>query len=213
MTMSGGRYNVLGSYMAPKVLAITLIGFGLASCGTEVGRSLTTSSSRVRLLTSLGEIVIELDAQKAPISTANFLAYVQSGFYEDTIFHRVIPYFLIQGGGYDENMNEKEEGLREPIASEWGNGLRNLRGSVAVARARDPNSGTAQFYINVEDNPDLDVAVAGGAGYTVFGRVVTGMDTVDRIRFVATTSHPNYIEPNVVPVTPVVIISATLVEE
>ena len=153
--------------------------------------------------TSLGRIKIGLDAAKAPTSVENFLSYVRAGHYDGTIFHRVIPGFMVQGGGFDPDM--KERPTRAPIKNESKNGRRNLRGSLAMARTNEPHSATAQFFINVKDNAALDFGVAPGWGYAVFGEVLEGMDVVDRIVSVPTTSkgpHQN------VPVKPVIIISA-----
>ena len=153
----------------------------------------------VALETSMGTIRIQLDQEKAPLTVANFLSYVRSGHYDGTVFHRVIPNFMIQGGGMDASM--KERATRAPIKNEAANRLRNERGTIAMARTADPNSATAQFFINVKNNAALDYGV-GGAGYAVFGRVIEGMDVVDKIVGVATTTrapHQN------VPVTAVVI--------
>jgi peptidyl-prolyl cis-trans isomerase A (cyclophilin A) len=133
----------------------------------------------VRLSTSEGDIRIELDAAKAPKSVANFLQYVKSGHYNGTVFHRVIGNFMIQGGGFDAKMVQKP--TKPPIPLESFNGLSNLRGSIAMARTNDPNSATSQFFINVVDNPGLD-GTEPGTGYAVFGKVIEGMDTVDKIR-------------------------------
>ncbi|RME35927.1 MAG: peptidyl-prolyl cis-trans isomerase [Gammaproteobacteria bacterium] len=137
---------------------------------------------RVRLVTSLGDIVVELYPDRAPKTVANFLRYVREGFYDGTIFHRVIRDFMIQGGGFTTDFRFKE--THEPIPNEADNGLSNERGTIAMARTADPHSATAQFFINVVDNPFLDfrVKTVRGWGYTVFGRVVEGMETVDRIR-------------------------------
>jgi peptidyl-prolyl cis-trans isomerase B (cyclophilin B) len=141
---------------------------------------------RVRLTTTSGEIVIELENQRARRTTENFLAYVRNGFYDGTIFHRVIADFMIQGGGFTESFSRKE--TQAPIRNEADNGLRNLRGTVAMARTGDPHSATAQFFINAVDNAFLDHRTpdARGWGYAVFGRVVEGMDVVDQIRKVPT---------------------------
>jgi peptidyl-prolyl cis-trans isomerase A (cyclophilin A) len=162
-------------------------------------------AQKVKLLTSQGDIVLQLDAAKAPKSSANFLQYVQAGHYDGTVFHRVIDGFMIQGGGFDADMRQKP--TRDPIPLEAGNGLKNLRGTVAMARTSDPNSATAQFFINVVDNPNLDAPRPDGHGYAVFGRVVEGLDVVDRIRKVATGNrgmHQN------VPLQPVVLRQATV---
>jgi len=166
------------------------------------------AAPRVLLATSLGDITIQLDAEKAPKTVANFLDYVKSGHYDGTVFHRVIGGFMIQGGGFTPDMVQKP--TRAPIALESRNGLKNERGTVAMARTSVPDSATSQFFINVVDNAMLDQANArDGQGYAVFGRVVAGMDVVDRIRAVETTSvggHQN------VPAKPVLIRSATIVK-
>ena len=159
------------------------IGHALIATALALGTHLAAQAQKVRLATSAGDIVIELDAAKAPKSAANFVEYVKSGHYEGTVFHRVIPNFMIQGGGMTADMKEKP--TRAPIPLESGNGLDNVRGSVAMARTMDPNSATAQFFINVGDNPFLDQPNArDGNGYAVFGKVVQGMDVVDKIRAV-----------------------------
>jgi FKBP-type peptidyl-prolyl cis-trans isomerase len=133
----------------------------------------------VTFQTNRGEIVLLLDKQNAPISVENFLTYVKDGHYDGTVFHRVIPNFMIQGGGFDENYAQKE--TRDPIKNEWLNGLKNIRGSISMARTAVPDSATSQFFINVVDNAILDTA-RDGAAYAVFGTVVEGMDVVDAIR-------------------------------
>lgn len=138
---------------------------------------------RVVLSTSKGDIVLELDRKNAPVTVANFLAYVDAKHYDGLIFHRVIDGFMIQGGGPDADMKEKP--TKAPIKNEAGNGLKNLRGTIAMARTNEPDSATAQFFINVKDNDFLDRNAA-GAGYAVFGKVVSGMDVVDKIKGVAT---------------------------
>jgi cyclophilin family peptidyl-prolyl cis-trans isomerase len=137
----------------------------------------------VLMNTSMGDILLELNGEKAPISVANFLSYTDKGFYDGTIFHRVIPGFMIQGGGFTEGLTKKS--TDPPIKNEWQNGLKNVRGSIAMARTGQPDSATCQFFINTVDNPGLDLP-RGGAAYAVFGRVVAGMDTVEKIRFVET---------------------------
>ena len=161
----------------------------------------------VALKTSMGEIVLELDQQKAPKSVANFLQYVKSGYYKGTVFHRVIDGFMIQGGGFDKNM--KQKATKAPVKNEAQNGLQNVTYSIAMARTGDPHSATSQFFINVGDNGALDYPGRDGFGYTVFGKVVSGMDVVDKIKAVPVADkgpHQN------VPVTPVVIESATLLK-
>jgi peptidyl-prolyl cis-trans isomerase B (cyclophilin B) len=142
----------------------------------------------VRLHTTLGTITLELDAAKAPETVKNFLAYVESGHYDNTIFHRVINGFMIQGGGFEPGMKQKP--TREPIKNEADNGLKNLTGTIAMARTQAPHSATAQFFINVADNDFLNFrsADAQGWGYCVFGRVTEGMEIVDKIRAVKTAS-------------------------
>ncbi len=163
-------------------------------------------AQKVRLATSLGDIVVELDPAKAPKSVDNFVQYVKAGHYDGTIFHRVIPTFMIQGGGMTADM--KEKATRAPIPLESRNGLQNLRGAIAMARTPDPNSATSQFFINVQDNPFLDQPnSADGNGYAVFGKVVAGLDVVDKIRAVATGTKAGHRD---VPVDPVTIKKATL---
>ena len=143
----------------------------------------------VKLETTLGDLIIELDADKAPQTVQNFLDYVADGFYDGTIFHRVIDGFMIQGGGMDRDMNQKS--THAPVQNEANNGLLNAVGTVAMARTNDPHSATAQFFINVGNNSFLDHTseTASGWGYCVFGKVTTGMDTVNAIKGIATTSN------------------------
>ena len=161
----------------------------------------------VVLDTTLGEIVLELDAEKAPITVENFLKYVDDKFYDGLIFHRVIPTFMVQGGGHDAQLREKSEGVRPAILNESRSALSNLKGTIAMARKPDPNSATCQFFINRVDNPQLDRA---GGGYTAFGKVVAGMDVVDKIAQGRTTSRvgPDGSQMDDVPVEAVVIRSA-----
>ena len=163
-------------------------------------------AQKVKLATSMGDIVIELDAAKAPKTVDNFLKYVQAGHYNGTVFHRVIPNFMIQGGGMTPDMKEKD--TRPPIPLEAKNGLVNARGTVAMARTMDPNSATAQFFINVKDNAFLNADQArDGNGYAVFGKVVAGMDVVDKIRNVPTGTKGMHDD---VPTQPVTIKQATV---
>lgn len=154
--------------------------------------------------TSAGDIKVELDAEKAPKTVANFNEYVKSGHYDGTIFHRVIDNFMIQGGGFTADLKQKP--TRSPISIESDNGLKNKKGTLAMARTSDPNSATSQFFINVKDNDFLDFRdkSPSGYGYAVFGKVVDGMDVVDKIKKVKTTSKSMYQD---VPVEDVVIIS------
>lgn len=160
---------------------------------------------RVRLSTSLGDIVVELDAAKAPKTVENFLQYVADKHYDGTVFHRVIGNFMIQGGGFGADMQQKA--TRAPVPLEASNGLKNDRGTIAMARTSNPNSATSQFFINVVDNAGLNAPSPDGHGYTVFGKVVAGMDVVDKIRAVPVGNrgmHQN------VPQTPVTIVKASL---
>ena len=162
----------------------------------------------VELQTGQGVITIEFDAAKAPKTVENFLKYAKDGHYNGTIFHRVIPGFMIQGGGFDKEMKEKPTGA--PLINEGKNGLKNLRGTIAMARRADPNSATAQFFINHKDNPSLDYPQPDGAGYAVFGKVTKGIEVVDKIAQVPTGNrgmHQN------VPVTPVIIESVKILSD
>jgi cyclophilin family peptidyl-prolyl cis-trans isomerase len=160
----------------------------------------------VRFETSLGSFTLELDAAKAPVTVENFLAYVDDGFFDGLIFHRVIPGFMVQGGGMTPDMAQKKN--KAPIKNEASNGLKNKRGTIAMARTNDPHSATSQFFINLVDNDFLD-ASPGNAGYAVFGRVVNGLDTIDRIAKERTGRRKGHDD---VPVTDVVIQSAKRTE-
>jgi cyclophilin family peptidyl-prolyl cis-trans isomerase len=162
----------------------------------------------LELQTSMGRIVVELDAEKAPKSSANFLQYARDGFYNGTVFHRVIPGFMIQGGGFDASMNKKS--TREPIENEAKNGLKNRRGTIAMARTMDPHSATAQFFINHNDNLPLDYPSRDGWGYAVFGKVTEGMDVVDKIAKVPTANVGMHGD---VPRTPIVIQNVRIISE
>lgn len=186
-------------------IGLALFTLGLLALAIPSGAQGT--SPRVALETSKGRIVVELDAARAPKTVENFLGYVESGFFDGTIFHRVIPGFMIQGGGFTAGMDRKD--TRAPIQNEASNGLSNARGTIAMARTSDPNSATAQFFINVVDNArNLDPA-PGSAGYAVFGKVVEGMEVVDSIASVETTRKSMMAD---VPVEPVVIEKATVVD-
>lgn len=176
-------------------------GLGALASGTDI-------SNQVKLETSYGDIVIALDSAAAPVTVANFLGYVKSGFYDSTIFHRVIPGFMIQGGGFNDSMVEKP--TQTPIKNEAGNGLKNDRGTIAMARTPDPNSAAAQFFINARDNGFLNHTdtTAQGWGYCVFGKVIKGIEVVDSIEKAPTGKKGPYSD---VPVTPIVIIKATTV--
>lgn len=163
-------------------------------------------TTQVKLETTMGDIVIELDEKAAPVTTKNFLQYVQEGFFDGVIFHRVIPGFMIQGGGFTADMRQKRP--HPPIVNEASNGLKNDRGTVAMARTNNPDSATAQFFINHNDNHFLNYVEGGNPGYAVFGRVVEGMETVDKIAAVKTTRKGPHAD---VPVEPVVIKKAEIV--
>jgi peptidyl-prolyl cis-trans isomerase B (cyclophilin B) len=191
----------------------TLVVFGLVLAATLVGgRAVRAEGSNplVKLETSKGDIVLELDKEKAPVTTQNFLAYVKDGFYDGLVFHRVISGFMVQGGGMDENMVEKK--TNAPIQNEADNGLKNDAYTVAMARTMDPNSATAQFFINVADNAFLNHTskTPQGWGYAVFGKVIEGKDVVDAIKVVPTTTK-GYFED--VPAEPVKIIKAEVISK
>jgi len=156
----------------------------------------------------MGDIVVDLDEQAAPVTVKNFLAYVEDGFFDGKIFHRVIRDFMIQGGGFTAEMSQSK--TREAIVNEAANGLKNERGTIAMARTNDPNSATAQFFINHKDNDFLNYVNDANPGYAVFGKTVEGMDVVDAIASVATTTKQGMGD---VPVEPVVIVSAKVVSE
>ncbi|HUI27654.1 MAG TPA: peptidylprolyl isomerase [Candidatus Kryptonia bacterium] len=180
-----------------------VVCLSLAGTGAHAGEG---KNPVVLMQTSLGDIKIELDEAKAPITVKNFLAYVNSKFYDGTIFHRVIPGFMIQGGGFDTDMKQKP--TNAPIKNEAANGLKNDVGTIAMARTGDPDSATAQFFINVVNNENLNRPKPDGNGYAVFGKVIAGMDVVKKIEQVPTTTkmpHQN------VPVDAVVIKSVTVV--
>jgi len=166
--------------------------------------------TRVLMKTLLGDMTLELDADKAPATVANFVEYAQSGHYDGTIFHRVINNFMVQGGGFDTEMRQK--GTNAPIQNEANNGLKNDRGTIAMARTMDPHSATAQFFINVSDNDFLNFSGENmqGWGYAVFGRVVEGEDVLDKIRVVPTGSQAGHQD---VPTDPIVIESVTVLSD
>ncbi len=178
------------------VLALSAMGSALAA----------PAAQKVKINTSMGAIVLELNAAKAPKTVANFLQYVKDGHYNNTVFHRVISNFMVQGGGMTADLKEKP--TRAPIALESNSGLSNQRGTVAMARTNDPDSATAQFFINVTNNEFLNAANApDGNGYAVFGKVVSGLDVVDKIRTVPTGNKGPHHD---VPLQPVVIQDITL---
>jgi peptidyl-prolyl cis-trans isomerase B (cyclophilin B) len=166
-----------GKTMRNFIFSLMLLLTTTFSFATE--NKMSDTASKVKLTTSLGEIIIQLNPEKAPISSANFLTYVNEGFYNSTLFHRVIPGFMAQGGGFDTDFNQKS--VHDPIKNEADNGLTNKRGTLAMARTNVPNSATAQFFINYKDNASLNHTspTASGWGYAVFGEVIEGMDIVD----------------------------------
>ena len=196
----------LNIMIRPQLWAVCSVFFLCLGLTTSAWAQSPSELQRVKLQTSMGEVVLELNAAKAPKSVANFVRYVQDKHYDGTVFHRVIDGFMVQGGGFTAEMQQKA--MREPIALEANNGLKNDRGTIAMARTSNPNSATSQFFINLVDNRGLNAPSPDGHGYTVFGKVVSGMDVVDKIRLVPTATkgmHQN------VPVTPVLIQSATLI--
>jgi len=172
-----------------------------------VGPALAEGAPQVKFQTSLGDFVVELNPEKAPKTVENFLQYVKAKHYDGTIFHRVIPNFMVQGGGYTVKYDQKI--MRPPVVLEANNGLKNDLGTIAMARTNEPNSATSQFFINVKDNAALN-ARGPADGYTVFGRVVSGMETIMKIKDVPT--GPGGPFPTDAPKTPVLINSATLVK-
>ncbi len=210
------RYSVV---MPIHILAATLLLLActLTGCSSIGTPRATPDAPIISMQTSAGEIVLQLDRAKAPITVDNFLAHAARGDYDGTIFHRVIKTFVIQGGGFTPDLKDRGkqaelDGHKDAtIVNEWQNGLKNIRGTIAMARDSAPDTATREFYINVMDNPKLDTPreTTGKAGYAVFGRVVKGMDVVDRIRDGATMARPDVIVDGEgmkdVPMQPVVI--------
>ncbi|HEY0200674.1 MAG TPA: peptidylprolyl isomerase [Burkholderiaceae bacterium] len=185
----------------------TLLTVAVAALGLLAPAAWAQGGPRVKLSTTLGDIVVQLDPVKAPKTVENFLQYVGDKHYDGTIFHRVIDGFMIQGGGFTPDMQQKT--TRPPIPLEASNGLKNDKYTIAMARTSNPNSATSQFFINVKDNASLNAPQPDGYGYTVFGQVVQGTEVVDKIRAVATANkgmHQN------VPQNPVIIESATVLK-
>jgi cyclophilin family peptidyl-prolyl cis-trans isomerase len=193
-----------------KPALILLLAFSLcASTNLSAQGAVASSNPQVVIHTNMGDIGLELFADKAPVSVENFLRYANSGFYDGTVFHRVISHFMIQGGGLTPDLQDKP--TSEPIVNEAPNGLSNKRGTVAMARTGNPHSATSQFFINVQDNGNLDYTnqnSSQGWGYAVFGKVISGMDVVESIRFVETKTVPPYSD---VPVEPVIIESVDVI--
>lgn len=191
------------------LLSFFLMALPFSNAESQTTGANMSTNPKVKLETTMGDIVLELDAQNAPVSTANFLSYVKEGFYDGTIFHRVIPNFMIQGGGMNPDMAAKP--TKAPIKNEANNGLLNHRGTVAMARTNEPHSASSQFFINVRDNDFLNFQseTRQGFGYAVFGQVLEGMDVVDRI---VAVDRGNVGFHQDVPKEPVVIKKASLVE-
>ncbi len=169
----------------PKIFLLFIL-FLTTTLSFATENKMSETQTKVKLSTSLGDIIIQLNAEKAPVSAANFLTYVKEGFYDGTIFHRVIPDFMAQGGGFDADFKQKE--VHAPIKNEADNGLKNLKGTLAMARTSDPDSATAQFFINYKDSSFLDYtsSTSQGWGYAVFAEVIEGMDIVDAMAKQAT---------------------------
>jgi len=201
--MHTSPFNTLAGAALAVLLAALLTAAGASAAQAEENHPMVT------LETSLGAITLELDAQHAPKTVENFLSYVKAGFYDGTIFHRVISDFMIQGGGMDAEMQEKDTGA--PIENEADNGLKNAAYTVAMARTMDPHSATAQFFINVKDNGFLNHRgkTTDGWGYAVFGKVTAGTEVVDAIKAVATGRRGYHDD---VPLEPVVILRAVAAE-
>ena len=187
------------------VLSSFLLMLAIPGLAQDAASDESASNTQAVIHTSLGDITLELFASDAPASVENFVEYAEAGFYDGTIFHRVISHFMIQGGGMTPDMKSKP--TAEPVINEASNGLINTRGTVAMARTSDPDSATSQFFINVQNNPSLNYNPS-SAGYTVFAKVVEGMEVVDEIRFVETSSAPPYHD---VPVEPVMIDSVEII--
>lgn len=193
-------------------MSLALASGGVAQAASSIptqGKPVMSTNPRVKLHTNMGDMVIELDAEKAPKTVANFLSYVNEGFYDGTIFHRIISNFMVQGGGFEPGMKQKQ--THAPVDNEANNGLKNDMYTLAMARTSDPHSATAQFFINVANNEFLNYTAPtpNGWGYTVFGKVVEGTDVVDKIKAVKTGNKGFHQD---VPVEDVVIEKATVVE-
>lgn len=193
--------------MKKLMLAGALIA-GLTSGVSFAKEAVETPNLYVEMDTTAGNIVIELNEAKAPVTVENFKNYVDDGFYDGLIFHRVIDGFMVQGGGFDADM--KQKATKAPIKIESNNGLKNERGSIAMARTMDPNSATSQFFINTQNNSFLDYPGQDGNGYTVFGKVVQGMDVVDQMEKVKTGNKGMHSD---VPVKPIVIESMKFIDK
>jgi peptidyl-prolyl cis-trans isomerase A (cyclophilin A) len=188
-------------------LMTVFAGLTLSGAVLAAPTAAPSATPQVEIKTTMGDIVVELDRDKAPKSVDNFLAYVKSGFYKGTIFHRVIDGFMIQTGGFDEKLKQKK--TNKPIPIESQNGLLNNKYTVAMARTGDPNSATSQFFINVENNDALNYPGRDGFGYTVFGKVIKGEEVVDKIKGVLVDDKGMFQN---IPVIPIVIKSATILK-
>lgn len=194
--------------LSRRCAALALVaGFACTTLAPSAFAQTADAAPKVKLETSLGDIVLQLDAAKAPKTVENFLQYVKDKHYDGTIFHRVIDGFMIQGGGFTPDMKQKP--TRPPIPLESANGLKNNAYTIAMARTGSPDSATSQFFINVKDNIALNAPNPDGHGYAVFGRVVSGKDVVDKIKAVETANRGMH---QSVPATPVVIKTATVVQ-
>ena len=191
-----------------RVFILFMMLFLTSTLSFAKENTMSDTQTKVKLTTTLGEVIIQLNTEKAPVSAANFLTYVNEGFYNGTIFHRIIPDFMAQGGGFDTGFNQKA--VHAPIKNEADNGLKNTRGTLAMARTNDPNSATAQFFINLKDNAFLNHTGknASGWGYAVFGEVIEGMDVVDVIAKQKTGPKSGHQD---VPVEPIIIEKVTSV--
>jgi len=192
-----------------RTLILSMVLFLTSTLSFATENNMSDTQTKVKLTTTLGEIIIQLNTEKAPVSSANFLTYVNEGFYNGTIFHRIIPSFMAQGGGFDTSFNQKA--VHAPIKNEANNGLANSRGTIAMARTNDPNSATAQFFINYKDNSFLNHTspTASGWGYAVFGEVIEGMDVVDAMAKQATGNRGGHQD---VPKTDIIIEKAEVVK-
>ncbi len=212
------KYLSVGLILLLAVFTLTSVSF-IAGCSEEKApqqekviseeiQEMESKSTKVKMETSMGDIVIELNEEAAPVTVKNFLDYIGEGFYDGTIFHRVIPNFMIQGGGLTPDMKGKD--AHEPIINEASNGLKNDRGSISMARTSHPDSASSQFFINHRNNANLNYAGENNPGYTVFGKVVEGIEVVDEIAAVKTTSKGSYRD---VPAETVLIKSVKIVQD
>ena len=192
-----------------RILLLFMMLFLTSTLSFATENKMSDTQTKVKVTTTLGAFIIRLNTEKAPVSSANFLTYVNEGFYNGTIFHRVIPGFMAQGGGFDTSF--KQKAVHAPIKNEANNGLVNSRGTLAMARTNDPNSATAQFFINYKDNSFLNHTspTASGWGYAVFGEVIEGMDVVDAMAKQATGNRGGHQD---VPKTDIIIEKAEVIK-